>query len=189
CRGGYQCLAGGCAQRSVLLRRCPLKPVSNPFDLHLQAVLTERRQLQRYRQRRELESAQGAEVTVSGRRYHNFCNNDYLGLAAHSEVRDALAEAAREWGTGSGASHLVCGHSVEHHLLEQELAAFCGRERALLFSTGYMANLGAISALVGNGDSIVQDKLNHASLLDAGRLSGARFTRFLHSDLHSLEAK
>ncbi len=160
-----------------------------PFENHLQSVLAERRQRHRYRRRRELTTAQGPEVTVAGRRYINFCSNDYLGLAAHPEVSGALSEAARQWGLGSGASHLVCGHSEEHHALESELAAFLGRERALLFSTGYMANLGTVSALVGRGDTVLQDRLNHASLLDAGQLSGARFSRFSHGDVDSLRSK
>lgn len=159
------------------------------FAQHLQAVLAERRQRHRYRQRRKLASAQGPEVEVDGRRYINFCSNDYLGLAAHPEVAGALAEAARNWGLGSGASHLVCGHSSAHHALERELAAWCGRERALLFSTGYMANLGTIGALVGRGDTLLQDRLNHASLLDAGLLSAARLSRFAHGDMDSLRAK
>ncbi|MDO3383393.1 8-amino-7-oxononanoate synthase [Gilvimarinus algae] len=161
----------------------------NPFDQHLQAVLDERRSLHRYRSRPHIGSAQGPELEVDGCRYTAFCSNDYLGLAAHPDVAATLAQAAGDWGAGSGASHLVCGHSAEHHALEQELAAFCGRERALVFSTGFMANLGAVTALVGRGDAIIQDKLNHASLLDAGRLSGARFSRFLHNDLASLRTR
>jgi 8-amino-7-oxononanoate synthase len=160
-----------------------------PFDQHLQAVLDERRLQYRYRQRRELGSAQGPELTVGGRPMVGFCSNDYLGLAAHPDAVDAMSQAARELGVGSGASHLVCGHSREHHQLECELAAYTGRERALLFSTGYMANLGAITALVGKGDAIWQDRLNHASMLDAGVLSGARFGRFGHNDVTSLHSK
>lgn len=159
------------------------------FDQHLQAVLDERGLQHRYRWRRELSSAQGPELTVNGRPVIGFCSNDYLGLAAHPEAVDAMSQAARELGVGSGASHLVCGHSREHHELERELAAYTGRERALLFSTGYMANLGAITALVSKGDAIWQDRLNHASMLDAGVLSGARFGRFLHNDAASLQAK
>jgi len=163
--------------------------VTDAFTDYLQAVLSERRLRHRYRQRRQLDSAQGPQVTVAGREYINFCSNDYLGLAAHPEVVTALRDATYQWGAGSGASHLVCGHSGEHHALESELAAFCGRERALLFSTGYMANLGVITALVGRGDTLLQDRLNHASLLDAGLLSGARSSRFLHADMDSLQAK
>ncbi|MBU2885336.1 8-amino-7-oxononanoate synthase [Gilvimarinus agarilyticus] len=161
----------------------------NPFEQHLAAVLDERRALSRYRVRPHIESPQGPDLVVDGKVYTAFCSNDYLGLANHPDVVSAMAQSVGQWGVGSGASHLVCGHSAEHHALEQELAAFCGRERALVFSTGFMANLGAVTALVGRGDHILQDKLNHASLLDAGLLSGARFSRFLHSDLNSLRAR
>ena len=161
----------------------------NPFDQLLQAVLDERRLQHRYRQRRELGSAQGPVLRVDGRELIGFCSNDYLALAAHPDMVDAMSIATRELGVGSGASHLVCGHSREHHELERELAEYTGRERALLFSTGYMANLGAITALVGKGDAIWQDRLNHASMLDAGALSGARFGRFLHNDPASLHSK
>jgi 8-amino-7-oxononanoate synthase len=100
-----------------------------------------------------------------------------------------MRSAAEHYGVGSGASHLVCGHTSEHHALEEELAEFTGRDRALLFSTGYMANVGTINALVGKGDAVFEDKLNHASLLDGGLLSGARFQRFLHNRVADLEKK
>jgi 8-amino-7-oxononanoate synthase len=158
-------------------------------DYGLQAALTTRQQQHLYRQRRNLQSAQGAEVQVDGKPYLNFCSNDYLGLANHPAVVAAFQQAANDYGVGSGASHLVCGHSALHQQLEEELAAFVGRDRALLFSTGYMANLGVVNALLGKKDHIYQDKLNHASLLDAGLLSGAHFQRFLHNDLSSLAAK
>jgi len=119
---------------------------------------------------------------VDGRELLAFCSNDYLGLARDRRVAESLARAARVHGTGSGASHLITGHHREHHALEEELAAFTGRERALLFSTGYMANLGLVTALVGRGDLVLEDRANHASLLDAGLLSGARFARFAHGD-------
>jgi 8-amino-7-oxononanoate synthase len=123
-----------------------------------------------------------AEVIVEGRRLVNFCSNDYLGLARHPRVSAALREGAAAWGAGSGASHLVTGHGLEHARLEEELAAFVGRERALLFSTGYMANLAAITTLVGRGDRVALDRLSHASLIDAALLSGARLSRFAHCD-------
>lgn len=157
-------------------------------DVLAPALLT-RQQQQLYRQRRTLESAQTTQVKVEGRSLINFCSNDYLGLANHSALIAAFKQAADQYGVGSGASHLVCGHNSEHHALEQEIAALLGRERALLFSTGYMANLGVINALVGKGDAVFEDKLNHASLLDGGLLSGARFQRFLHNDLSDLEKK
>jgi 8-amino-7-oxononanoate synthase len=112
----------------------------------------------------------------------NFCSNDYLGLAAHPEVVRAFAEAAARYGVGSGGSHLVTGHGLEHEALEAELATFTGRERALVFSTGYMANLGVIGALADQKALIVSDKLNHASLIDGCRISGADTRRFRHAD-------
>jgi 8-amino-7-oxononanoate synthase len=117
----------------------------------------------------------------------NFCSNDYLGLAAHPEVARAFQEAAAKYGVGSGASHLVTGHGVEHEALEHELAAFTGRERALVFSTGYMANLGVIGALADQKSLIVADKLNHASLIDGCRLSGAEVRRYPHGDFGRAE--
>ena len=101
----------------------------------------------------------------------------------------ALKQAADVYGTGSGASHLVSGHSVVHHKLEEQLAEYTGRPRALLFSTGYMANIGAINALIGRRDLVLQDQLNHASLLDGGRLSQADFKRYKHVDMASLEQR
>lgn len=152
----------------------------------LQAELEHRHSAQLYRQRRVLGGAQGAQVEIDGRPYTNFSSNDYLGLANHPRIVAAFTAATQRYGLGSGASHLVCGHSTEHHLLEQELADFTGRERALLFSTGYMANIGVVGALVGRGDHVFEDKLNHASLLDAGQLSGARMRRFIHNDTDQL---
>ncbi len=157
------------------------------IDNVLSFALTERRAAKRYRSRRVLESPQASQVVVDGKPYTAFCSNDYLGLANHPDVIAAFQHAANSFGVGSGASHLVAGHSSEHHALEEELAVFTGRERALLFSTGYMANMGAITSLVGQGDAIFEDRLNHASLLDAGLLSGARFQRFLHNDLTNLQ--
>ncbi|MCY1427033.1 8-amino-7-oxononanoate synthase [compost metagenome] len=157
------------------------------FDLR--ARLEERRAAALYRQRPLLESPQGPEVVVDGQALLAFCNNDYLGLANHPEVIQAWRAGAERWGVGGGASHLVIGHSGPHHALEEALAELTGRPRALLFSTGYMANLGAVTALVGQGDTVLEDRLNHASLLDAGLLSGARFNRYLHNDAQSLAAR
>lgn len=154
------------------------------FDLS--ARLEQRRAAALYRQRPLLQSPQGPEVVVDGMPLLAFCSNDYLGLANHPEVIDAWRAGAERWGVGGGASHLVIGHSTPHHELELALAEFTGRPRALLFTTGYMANLGALTALVGQGDSVLQDRLNHASLLDGGLLSGARFSRYLHNDADSL---
>lgn len=157
------------------------------FDL--QSRLAERRAAHLYRQRPLLDSPQGPEVVVDGQPLLAFCSNDYLGLANHPEVIRALQHGAEQWGVGGGASHLVIGHSGPHHALEEALAEFTGRPRALLFSTGYMANLAAVTALVGQGDTVLEDRLNHASLLDAGLLSGARFSRYLHNDAASLASR
>lgn len=158
-----------------------------PFDLA--SRLAERRAANLYRQRPLLESPQGPLVQVDGRELLAFCSNDYLGLANHPQVIEAWRAGAQKWGVGGGASHLVIGHSSPHHELEEALAEFSGRPRALLFSTGYMANLGAVTALVGQGDTVLEDRLNHASLLDAGLLSGARFSRYLHNDATSLASR
>ncbi|WP_045827145.1 8-amino-7-oxononanoate synthase [Teredinibacter turnerae] len=162
-----------------------------PLNLEnrLRAKLAERQMAHRYRTRRVVGSPQGAILREGGRPLLNFCSNDYLGLANHPLVVAALRQGAADWGAGSGASHLVNGHSAEHHALEEELADFTGRERALLFSTGYMANMGVINALVGRGDRVLQDKLNHASLLDGGLLSGADFQRYRHNDMAHLRAR
>jgi 8-amino-7-oxononanoate synthase len=112
----------------------------------------------------------------------DFCSNDYLGLKDHPEVTRAFVEAAERYGVGSGASHLVTGHGPEHEALEDELAAFTGRQKALVFSTGYMANMGVIGALADQNALIVSDKLNHASLIDGCRLSGAEVRRYPHGD-------
>ncbi len=163
--------------------------MSAHLDQTLAPLLAERRAAHLYRTRKLLQSPQTPQVIVDGKQYLAFCSNDYLGLANHPEVISALQAAANNYGVGSGASHLVAGHSSEHHALEEELAAFIGRARALLFSTGYMANMGAITALVGQGDAVFEDRLNHASLLDAGLLSGARFQRFLHNDMRNLQTR
>lgn len=157
------------------------------FDLS--ARLASRRADNLYRQRPLLQSPQGPEVVVDGKPLLAFCNNDYLGLANHPEVIAAWQAGADKWGVGGGSSHLVIGHSSPHHQLEEALAELTGRPRALLFSNGYMANLGTVTALVGQGDTVLEDRLNHASLLDAGLLSGARFSRYLHNDAHSLDSR
>jgi 8-amino-7-oxononanoate synthase len=157
------------------------------FDLS--ARLAARRAEHLYRQRPLLQSPQGPEVVVDGKPLLAFCNNDYMGLANHPQVVAAWKAGAERWGVGGGASHLVIGHSTPHHELEEALADLTGRPRALLFSNGYMANLGAVTALVGQGDTVLEDRLNHASLLDAGLLSGARFSRYLHNDSESLNTR
>ena len=139
------------------------------------------------RARRVLQTPQRARVTVDGRDYVAFCSNDYLGLANHPELIEAAREGAARFGVGAGASHLVLGHSSVHHALEEALASFVGLPRALLFSTGYMANLGVVSALVGRGDAVFADRLNHASLNDAALLARGEFRRYAHLDLAALE--
>ena len=155
----------------------------------IKTYLQQQKDDHRYRQRLVVDSPQGIELTIEGKKYLNFCSNDYLGLASHPRVINALQEGARQYGAGSGASHLINGHSRAHHQLEEELASYVGRPRALLFSTGYMANLGVISALLGKGDAVFEDRLNHASLLDGGLLSQARLQRFQHNDIDDLEKK
>lgn len=164
----------------------------NPPRAHLgmqriQAALQRLRDQHLYRHRRLIESPQGVQVCVGGETLLSFCSNDYLGLANDARVVAALCEGAQRHGAGSGASHLVTGHGAAHHALEAELAAFVGAERALLFSTGYMANLGVVSALLGRHATVFEDKLNHASLIDAARLSGASVQRYPHADLARLE--
>lgn len=126
-------------------------------------------------------------TTAGGRTLVDFSSNDYLGLAHHPAVAAAMSECASRSGAGSGASHLVTGHGVEHQRLEKELAAFTGRERALLFSTGYMANVGVIAALADRGESVLLDRLSHASIIDGALLSGARFKRYAHADAGAVE--
>jgi len=155
----------------------------------LAVALEARRADDLYRRRQVLDGPQGVEVCIEGRSYLSFCSNDYLGLANHPEVVAAFHRGLDEYGAGSGAAHLISGHSRAHHALEEELAAFVGRPRALLFSTGYMANLGVIPALVGHGDRVFEDQANHASLLDGARLSGARLMRYRHGDCAALEQR
>ncbi len=157
------------------------------------AALAEIDAQQRRRARVTLTPATGpggsAHVVRDGRRFVNFASNDYLGLASHPAAADAMAAAARQCGVGSGASHLVTGHGPEHEALEIELAEFMQRERAVLFSTGYMANLGIACALLERGDLALQDRLNHASLLDAPALArGARLQRYPHLDAAAASA-
>jgi 8-amino-7-oxononanoate synthase len=152
----------------------------------LAAELEQRRAAHLYRTRRTLTSPQGPEVVVDGRPMLGFCSNDYLGLAADPRLAAAMGRGMREYGTGSGAAHLVTGHSAPHEALERDLAEFLERPRALLFSTGYMANLGVMSALLGPGDTLWEDRLSHASLIDGGLLCRARFHRYAHGDVAGL---
>jgi len=153
----------------------------------IKAAIAERKQQSLFRKTVVMESAQSPSVRVDDSDYLAFCSNDYLGLANHPDLVKALHQSALEYGVGSGASHLVNGHSRVHQLLEEELADWLGYERVMLFSTGYMANLGVISALAGKNTLVLQDKLNHASLLDGAKLAEASLRRYLHNDLASAE--
>lgn len=159
---------------------------SSPLHRRLETTLADCRDRQLYRQRRSLDSAQGAVIRVDGRDLLNFCSNDYLGLASDKRLAQALQRGGERWGVGSGASHLVCGHSRVHQDLEQALAVFTGREAALLFSSGYAANLGTLNGLLSQGDQVYQDRLNHASLLDGGWISRADFRWYDHANADSL---
>lgn len=154
-------------------------------ELAAELALREERGLLRVR--RLLESPQRARVSVDGREFVAFCSNDYLGLAADPRLAAAAREGILRYGVGAGASHLILGHGVAHHELEAALARFVRCERALLFSTGYMANMGTVGALVGRGDALFADRLNHASLNDAALVSRATFKRYAHGDLGALE--
>jgi 8-amino-7-oxononanoate synthase len=163
--------------------------MSESMNQQLTSALHQRREEDLYRSRRIAESAQQPEMRIDGRSLLAFCSNDYLGLANHPDVVRAMQQGVADYGAGSGAAHLITGHTVVHHALEEELAEFTGRPRALLFSTGYMANLGVVSALLGRGDRIYEDRLNHASLLDAGLLSRARMVRYPHADVGALDRR
>ena len=151
--------------------------------------LQQRSQQQLYRSRLVVETPQGVHTHIDGKDYLAFCSNDYLGLANHPDIVEAFHKGLDNFGAGSGAAHLITGHSRAHHALEEELAAFLQRPRVLLFSTGYMANLGVMSALLGRGDRVFADHTNHASLLDGARLSGARLLRYRHNDADDLETR
>lgn len=157
------------------------------FDL--KPELARRREAGLYRKRSIVSSAQAVRLTVNGQSLLSFSSNDYLGLANHPDIKQAFINATEYYGVGSGSAHLISGHSQLHHECELRLAEFTGRDRALLFSNGYMANLAVAAALVGRHDVIFQDKLNHASLIDAAKVSGAKLKRYRHNDLAQLEAQ
>lgn len=152
----------------------------------IQDFLRQQKQQHLYRRPRISESAQQPVMTIDGSSLLTFCSNDYLGLANHPKLIEAFQAAVKKYGVGSGSAHLISGHNIQHQLLEEEIATFTGRQRALLFSTGYMANLGVITALSGKDETIFQDKLNHASLIDAGRLSDATMWRYTHNNIENL---
>lgn len=153
----------------------------------LKDQLAQRKAEHLYRSRKTLASPQSVEPIIDGKKVLSFCSNDYLGLANHPEVIQSFKNAVDQYGVGSGSAHLVSGHSLEHHLLEEELAEFMGTARTLLFSTGYMANLGVVSALADRESEIYEDKLNHASLLDAALLSRAKRIRYPHLNVENLQ--
>mgnify|MGYP001828738657 CR=1 FL=1 len=158
------------------------------LDLQLSDSLSALEKAQRYRRRRIVAGRAGTTLRVEGTDCIAFCSTDYLGLAEHPSVVSAFQQGARAWGVGSGASHLISGHCREHHALEDELADFVERPRALLFSSGYLANLAVATTLTSSGDRIFEDRLNHASLLDGGWLSRAQPVRFPHADVAALRA-
>ncbi|MFI4970066.1 MAG: 8-amino-7-oxononanoate synthase, partial [Lysobacterales bacterium] len=171
-----------------------LHPTRNPLGVadevvrpdlleRLAIAQAERARASLLRRLRTSEAVDGATIRIDGRRLLNFASNDYLGLAQHPALVEALVAAAARWGAGASAAHLLGGHRDEHARLEEALARWTGRERALLFSTGYMANLGVLSALLGVEDLCVQDKFNHASLLDGARLAGCELKRYPHADV------
>jgi 8-amino-7-oxononanoate synthase len=163
-----------------------MKPVPKSPDWMLSA-LEERRQQNLMRRTVTLGSPQIPHAKINTQDYAAFCSNDYLGLANHPALIQALHDTAQEYGVGGGSSHLVCGHLTPHQQLEDALADWLGYERVMLFSTGYMANLGVISALAGKGRPVIQDKLNHASLIDGALLAQATMRRYLHGDVASAE--
>ncbi|OAM51427.1 8-amino-7-oxononanoate synthase [Methylovorus sp. MM2] len=162
--------------------------MSDKLFAGLAAQLQERDAAGLTRRRRLLETAQGVHIKCDGQTVLSFCSNDYLGLANDPELINAWQQSANIAGVGSGASHLITGHHHYHELLEKALADFIGLPAALLFSTGYMANLGIMTALLGRGDAVFADRLNHASLNDAAVLSRAELYRYPHNDLSALEA-
>ncbi len=156
-----------------------------PFS-ELQREIEQRAAHGLLRQRHTLQNPQSPHITVAGKAYLSFCSNDYLGLAAHPQIVSALQQGAEKFGVGAGSAHLVSGHFAAHHELEQALAAFVSKPAALLFSSGYMANLGVVQALVGKDDTVFSDKLNHASLNDAMLLSRSKVQRYRHNDMAQL---
>jgi len=162
---------------------------SVPWNNELRTALEQRKAEARYRHNRVRTSQQGVNVIIDGKPLVSFCSNDYLGLATHPALKKAFVDAVNEQGVGSGAAHLLTGHSNYHQQLEEDLAEFTGQQRALLFSTGYMANLAVIDGLLQQGDAVIQDKLNHASLLDGGRITEAKQYRFPHANMELLHKR
>ena len=158
-----------------------------PWRGEIERSFQQREQANRWRTRQRVQSPMGRTLTIDGQSLLNFCSNDYLGLANHPALKQASTAAIETFGTGSGASHLVCGHQELHHQLEQDLAAMLGAEQAIVFSTGYMANLAVPQTFLGRNDLLLEDKLNHASLLDAGSISAVKMKRYSHLDINSVK--
>lgn len=158
------------------------------FTAQLQEQLNALDQQSLRRSLRRIDASQSSLIRLSGRDLVNFSSNDYLGLASHPGLAEAMAEGARRWGTGATASRLICGTTAEHDALEEELAAAKGTGAALVFSTGVAAATGTIPALVGRGDVVILDKLAHACLIDGTHASGAKMRVFPHNDLAKLES-
>jgi 8-amino-7-oxononanoate synthase len=159
----------------------------NSFDAELQQRLATIRAQGLLRELRRIDSPQGPRIEIGGRTFLNFSSNDYLGLANHPALKEAAIKATEKFGAGAGASRLICGSLAPFHELEEALAAFKGTEAALTFSTGYAAAVGTITALLGKNDIIIVDKLVHACIVDAAKLSGAKLRVFAHNDLNDLE--
>ncbi|MBL4851514.1 MAG: 8-amino-7-oxononanoate synthase [Gammaproteobacteria bacterium] len=157
--------------------------------LNLNGALAQQRQQSLYRQRHAITQRGGNKLVINGVRYTNFASNDYLGLATDPRIVKAFKEGADRYGVGSGASQLVAGYSVAHQALEERIADFLKQPRALLFSSGYMANLGVITALLSRNDHIFLDRRSHASLIDAAILSRAKLSRYHTSDISKLTEK
>lgn len=153
----------------------------------LQTTLEDLEKKDLRRRLRTVEGPQGPRIRIDGREYLNFCSNNYLGLADDPRLIEAAVESLKSEGFGSGASRLVCGNLSAHERLEEECARFKGTEDCLVFTSGYMANVGIISGLFERGDVIFSDRLNHASIIDGSQLSGAEFKRYPHADIHKLE--
>ncbi len=159
----------------------------NSFDAALKERLAAIREQGLYRELRRVDSPQSPRIEIGGKQLLNFSSNDYLGLANEPAIKEATIKAVEKFGAGSGASRLICGSLAPHHELEEALAAFKGTEAALTFSSGYATAVGTIGALVGKDDVVVIDKLVHASIVDGGRLCGAKLRVFSHNDLNELE--
>ena len=160
-------------------RKPPVDPLIQINDLKARGL---------FRQLLETESAQGRRVILKGKSLLNFCSNDYLGLASNPQIIESFRLGAEKYGVGSGASPLVCGRSSAHRGLEEAVAELTQRDKALIFSSGYLANLAIINTLApGRSDQIFQDKLNHASMIDGALLSRAKLFRYSHANTESLE--